>query len=330
MSTSQDVITIINELTYVGNKYNVFGGIAFYVIAMIVGLIQSPADSTILHKVSAGLFVLACCIVVKTVMHTFFNFTDICECDPSAKAYDRPHLASCPTEKDVNNVFRDTRNLLHDTLLEWGYRFNLLVPFVVLVIGQLCRLFTSYPTFDTMYLFKLLIPLGVFITVKVVINLAFMLQDFCPCRSGQCPAKQSHAVTRVQTPLEQEVQSDIDQTGDIDDSIAQDVKYTLAKAVQKELQQLGNFDSRLNDMCNLAVNKLKRYDTVQNCLAEVQSDPAVKSIVRKTLMDDPTYTCLLAGGNETQFASCFSDYFSRNPQYLLRLANITSAPSQAS
>lgn len=50
-------------------------------------------------------------------------------------------------------------------------------------------------TIDTMSLLKILIPPGVFVIVKIVINLCFMLQSFCPCKAGQLQRYSSHMHT---------------------------------------------------------------------------------------------------------------------------------------
>ena len=78
-------------------------------------------------------------------------------------------------------------------------------------------------------------------------------------------------------------------------------------------------------MRKLATDKLWRYDTstVQNCLQEVKGDPKVKAYVRSVLMDDPTCSYLQVADNERQVNLCFIDFFSRNLQYLLRLANLS-------
>ncbi len=169
-----------------------------------------------------------------------------------------------------------------------------------------------------------------FLFTKWLIILTLSIQEYCPCKKGSCapPPPKRHL-----TPLERDVQHDIDALGrGANEDISQDVNYIdhsfeLETLVRHELENAmrdkgESFPQRLNEMCRVATDKLRRYDTIHKCLSEVKANPTVKAYVKGILMDDATYSCLQVADNEQQFNSCFIDYFSRNPQYLLRLANV--------
>ncbi len=149
MSTSRDVVAIVNALLYIGNKYNLYGTIAFYTTAVCIGMLHPPLSSSssgpswgFLRSLMIIILFFTVAVSTKTLLHTFFSFTDVCECDSSSTAYNHHHLKTCPSDKDVKGVFRDIRILLRDTVFEWGYRYNVLVPVIVMLLGGLLQLFT--------------------------------------------------------------------------------------------------------------------------------------------------------------------------------------------
>ena len=123
----------------------------------------------------------------------------------------------------------------------------------------------------------------------------------------------------------QVVNSEIDSSiGDLkalegrEDTTVAEIEQQIEKELQQMLPSL-TFDDRLSSVCKFATETLRRYDTVDNCLREVQGNEAAKEMIKSVLMDDPTYKCLSGAHSETQFDTCFRDFFSRKPHYLLRL-----------
>ena len=320
MPEAEELRNKINMYTYFLNKYNFYGMFALYLLMKWTSLVST---SSLVIDVYVVLSILVACLVLKSLLKLLFEFKDICECHYGhEKEYSHPKLKTCPPESTVFGVYSDLRFIVEEFMMNVLFRYNLLVPFV---ISTFCKA-KAWTTLNisNLDIFKLM---GIVVTpflVKEAINFFFISQDYCPC---DCSSKPIIEPPTCKTDLRND---------DLLDEVAQDtskgtssgfseteIPTELRQQVEDELKNLMPDDTspgRLKDLCTIAVDKLQKFDTVDNCVREIMQDDAARTFAMALLKDDPTYSCLSASTSDTQVESCLKNFFSQRPQYLLRLS----------
>ena len=358
MPTEDEVRAKMNEYIYWLNSSNVFGVLSWYAGAVMTGVVSAPVERSRVGFHAMGVAVLVVlCFAVRFMMRMTFNFRDVCEC-ASEKSYHHPKVNTCPLEPSLQSVYRDMRYVVEEQLMNGLYRFNVVVPFLFAVLAGFSGSATLNAGALTLYVAASLVVL--LLVAKLAVNLFFLAQDFCPC---DCKAKRAPTpptppipptCDRKMAPQDIAVEvgkevsdamhgisdpSDMLRTANdaIDASLGNLREFEagrdpdMEKKIEAEIAQLmpkAGYEGRLGEMCKVATEVLNRYDTVDLCLKEVKNNEGAQAMVKSMLMDDPTYACLSSSGNDTQFDACFRDFFTRNPNYLLRLS--TLMPKKAS
>ena len=141
MITEKDIRNHINQYLYALNKYNIFGGILTYILAVNFKIITS--DSTKHLKTSLkthfkSIFLLLLIfIIIKEVLKNIFNIKDKCECkDPLEDSYVHPKYKSCPKERTLMNMLTDVRFLFQGKLLNWLYKYNFAGLILTYLLGS--------------------------------------------------------------------------------------------------------------------------------------------------------------------------------------------------
>lgn len=315
----------INMYTYFLNKYNFYGMFLLYLLMKWTSLMSS---SSLIIDVYVVFSILVACLILKSILRFLFDFKDVCECHyGNEKEYTHPKLKSCPPESTISGVYKDLRFVVEEFMMNVLFRYNLMVPFVVFAVCQA----KAWTTFDKSHLdiFKLI---GIFVTpfvTKEVINFFFISQDYCPCDCSSQPVIEppSCKTDLKSDDLVDEVEADANKPPPSDELGATEIPTELRQQVEEELRSLMPDDTspaRLKDLCTIAVDKLQKFDTIDNCVQEIMQDDAARTFAMALLKDDPTYSCLSASTSDTQVQSCLRNFFSQRPQYLLRLSTSIS------
>ena len=336
----------INQYIYLFNRYNVYGLIAFFALAMYSGLFQVPSGSRFGGALTMSMCVALACVLsvaVKAVLKITCGFTDVCECRTrTEKEYRNPRMYTCPPE-DLQSVWRDVQFVIEDFGMNALYRYNLLTPLLFPAIALSFSLITFDSSKFGLYVVAGL--LGLFVVTKIVINFFFVVQGFCPCdcdNTDDCPPEYGgSAPLTPAAPPAPATSSDsttanpetAESRSPSQDSASEDaILIDIERDVQDELRRMnpGADNDRLRTVCKQVTEKLQRYDTVDACVEEAMSDESVKSMVKSLLADDPTYQCLTSSTSDIQLSGCIRDFLSRKPQYVLRIMNVlpSGAPQQ--
>ncbi len=310
----------INMYTYFLNKYNFYGMFALYVFLKWTSLITT---SGIIIDVYVIVSILLACLASKSILKLLFEFKDICECHYGhEKEYSHPKLKSCPPESSLSGIYNDFRFIVEEFLINIVFRYNLLVPFVMSII---CRTKAwTLLNVNELDIFKLIGIVVLPFLVKEAVNFFFISQDYCPCDCSSQPIIEPPTCQSDLTKddLVDEVSRDTNDGPGVVSSEAS-IPTELRKEVEEELKSLMPEDTspgRLHDLCAIAVDKLQKFSTVDNCVQEIMQDDAARTFALALLKDDPTYSCLMSSTSDVQVESCLRNFFSQHPQYLLRLS----------
>lgn len=354
MLTGEEVRTKINQYLYLLNKFNIYGVIAAYCVSMTMGTITLPSgtQSAIWQHASNIAFIVFICVVVKTVILKTTGVKDSCECNMKDKDYTHPKVNTCPTEETLRDVYTDLRYVAEEFAINICFRYNLAAVLLIFAVAHAGNFFQISSSF--LNIFNIAAIIGLVIFGKLALNYFFYIQDFCPCHCKYNPTTTSSCGKSLQQTLKEtgrEVKTEISDMKkglvhrdnileivdkEVDEAVSSGAAENklgtgleqdqtiddLEKAVERELRAMlpsEEFGDRLRTMCEIAAVKLKRWDTVDTCLAETQKNEDTKAWIKKLLMDDPTYVCLRDSVGDTQFESCFRDYFNRHPEMMLRL-----------
>lgn len=320
MPEADELRNKINMYTYFLNKYNFYGMFALYLLMKFTSLVSS---SGILVDVYVVLSILVACLALKTVLKLLFEFKDVCECHYGhEKEYSHPKLKTCPPESTVSGVYSDLRFVVEEFLMNVLFRYNLIVPFVVFAV---CK-GKAWATFEknNLDIFKVMGIIATPFLVKEAVNFFFISQDYCPCDCTSQPIIEPPTCKSdlKSEDLVDEVNTDTSNASGNGFSEA-DIPTELRQQVEDELKSLmpdNTSPGRLRDLCTIAVDKLQKFDTVDNCVQEIMQDDAARTFAMALLKDDPTYSCLSASTSDILVESCLKNFFSQRPQYLLRLS----------
>lgn len=306
----------INMYTYFLNKYNFYGMLAMYLLLKWIS-VASTQGYTDVFIIAA---ILVTCLALKTLLKLLFDFKDICECHTKhEKEYIHPKLKSCPSESTLSDVYKDLRFIVEEFLMNVLFRYNLLVPFAMFAI---CRS-KAWAIFDfgRLSLFGLIGVLTIPFITKEFINFVFISQNYCPCHcSSQVIIHPPSCKSDLKPEdLNDEVTQDVQHMPGNDDAIPTELRQEVENEIRK-LVPSETSSSRLRDLCSVAVDKLQRFDTVDNCVQEIMEDDSARAFAMALLKDDPSYTCLTSATSDTQVQTCLRNFFSQRPQYLLRLS----------
>ncbi len=346
MYSGDEVRDKINMYIYMLNKYNVYGIFAVFWLSWYMSLISLPSNAGLKTFFQTLILLVTVSFAVKYMLLITCGFRDVCECNLDEKDYVHPKRETCPVEENILGVYSDVRYLVEETVINVGFRYNFAALLAFFVSAISMRLFQLNPGF--VGLFNITALMAAAVICKLAMNYFFAIQDYCPCACKYKPVKITDAPT-CNVPAQKEIISEVDldvdemrkgliSKSDILSITNQEIDRIvenkdnaplpnadeLEQAIENEIKNMvphKPFDDRLKDMCKIASDKLKRYDTIDNCLAEVNSNEHAKKTVYSMLMDDPTYGCLQGAINGSQFDICFKDYFSRNPHFLLRLVD---------
>ena len=184
MITEKDIRNYINQYLYALNKYNIFGGIIAYALAVRFKIITS--DSTKHLKTSLkthfkSIFLLLLTfIIIKEVLKRIFNIKDICECkDPLEDEYVHPEYKSCPKERTLMNMLSDVKFLVQGKTLNWLYKYNFAGLILTFLIGSVLGL--TVRTKNAKIIVNLIMILSVFVSFKLIVNLFFKPRTACHC-----------------------------------------------------------------------------------------------------------------------------------------------------
>lgn len=347
MLSSEEVRTKVNMYIYLLNKHNVFGIFAGIIMSKYLLGLVSPADVSFTRQILMTIFwIVSISFATKIIILKVFKLKDVCECKPEEKEYDHPKINTCPKEETIFGVYDDIRNVAEETAINIGFRYNLAAFIILLLVIYQTGLFQlGLPLSNPFNIVAILLTV---IFIKMAINYFFIIQKYCPChceykptknvKPGSCKAPNTKEIEKevrrdikdakkgvihaddLVSIVNQEIE-DVVREGNTDEDPTID---EIEKEIEKEVKNMlpsQHFDARLKDLCKIASDRLRRYDTLDDCLTQVKSDPNVQQTVKTMLMDDPTYSCLSQSSNGTQFDICFKDYFSKHPQFLLRLVD---------
>lgn len=176
MLSSEQLKTYLNQCVYLGNKYNMYGVFAFFILARVSGGFTST--STGYPNLKACLLMVLVSIVAKLVLKQYLNLQDVCECGKTRqKAYVKPKR--CPQEKSLGNVFVDAKGFLQETGVNTVFQYNLAAPVLFVVLGFVLRLFNI--TRQCLNPFLLAGLVFCLLGTKAIVNTFFVLQEWCPC-----------------------------------------------------------------------------------------------------------------------------------------------------
>lgn len=310
----------INMYTYFLNKFNFYGMLALFLFLKWNSIVSTQ---TIYNDIFIVLSILIACFVLKFTLKLLFDFKDVCECHyGNEKEYIHPKLRTCPPESTIKGVYSDLRYIVEEFLMNVLFRYNLFVPLAVYTICTTKSWanidFTRLNLFGVMGMF--VVPL----VTKEFINFVFISQEYCPCHCSSQPIihPPSCKANLETEDLDEEVVQDIANVTSKDDDM-EPIPTELRKQVEDEIKNLVPSDtspSRLRDLCSIAVDKLQKFDTVDNCVHEIMEDDAAKAFAMALLKDDPSYACLSTATSDAQVQACLRNFFSQRPQYLLRLS----------
>lgn len=345
MYSADEVREKINMYIYMLNKYNVYGVLAVMILGWYIGVFVMPANAGVKNMLQILGLLLICCFLVKYALLVVFRLRDVCECKLDEKDFIHPKRETCPTEESIFGVYNDFRYVIEETLVNVGFRYNVAALILLITLSSAIGLIkTTTSLANPFNLAGLLLTL---VFGKMALNYFFMIQDYCPCAcrykapkiNRQCKLPSSDSVSkevdldikdaqqgRIQKDdLVEITNRDIDRMleenkGDTNDSTVSDLEREIEKEIRSMSPNL-NLDERLKDMCKIASDKLRRYDTVDACLQDVHQNADAKEMAKKMMTDDKAYTCLHNSTSSAQYDACFRDYFSRNPQFLLRLVD---------
>ena len=309
----------INMYTYFLNKYNFYGMLALFLFIKWISVANTRGFTT---DIFIGITILVTCLALKSLLKLLFDFNDLCECHyGNRKEFVHPKLKTCPPESTFWGVYKDLRFIVEEFLMNVLFRYNLLVPLVMFAV---CK-FKAWINFDfgRLNVFGLI---GIFVVpfvTKEFINFVFISQDYCPCHCSSQAIIYPPSCKSALKPedLNDEISQDAQNTPDTahDNSIPTD----LRQEVENEIKNLVPNDTsawRIRDLCSVAVDKLQKFDTVDNCVNEIMEDDSARAFALALLKDDPSYTCLSTATSDTQVQTCLRNFFSQRPQYLLRLS----------
>ena len=344
MYTADEIRSKTNMYIYMLNKYNVYGIFAVYWLSWYMSLIVLPQNAGIKTFFQTVSLMLLLSFGIKYAILIICGLRDACECNLDEKDYIHPKRETCPVEENIFGVYSDIRYLIEETAINVGFRYNFAALIAFIAFASSFGLFKI--TQEMFGFFNLTAVIAIAVATKFAVNYFFVIQDYCPCACRYKAPKVSETGT-CKAPSPKEVSEDVDIDVDqmrqgliskddilattnleIDRIIQNKQSHVggdeLEQAIENEIKRMvpeQSFEGRLQKMCSIVSDKLRRYDTVENCLQDVNSNENAKKTVYKMLMDDGTYSCLNGSSNQSQFDLCFKDYFSRNPQFLLRLVD---------
>lgn len=345
MYSADEVREKINMYIYMMNKYNVYGVLATMILGWYMGVFVLPPNSGFKNMSQIAGLLLVCCFLVKYALLVLFRLRDVCECKLDEKDFIHPKRETCPKEESIFGVYNDLRYVIEETLVNVGFRYNVAALILILVICTSFGLMKT--TTGIANPFNLAALLLTLVLGKMALNYFFMIQDYCPCAcrykapklKPQCSLPTKASVSKevdldIKDAKQGKIQKDdlVELTNrDIDrmlkeskQEVSEPIVSDLEKEIEKEIRNMmpnKNLDDRLKDMCRIASEKLRRYDTVDACLRDVHQNADAKEMAMKMMTDDKAYTCLQSSNSSAQYDACFRDYFSRHPQFLLRLVD---------
>ena len=232
----------INQIIYKMNKYNIFGGIFAYLLALNLNAIVNSNKSKYNHFYSIIIITIVFSIL-KELLSKFLNIKDVCECsNPLGQVYRTKYYETCPVEKSLYNMAYDAKNFIISRTLNFTYKYNIISFIVVLLLGSLNGLLIRTNKLND--LVNVLYILLTLVFVKIVFNLFFKAQNFCPCDcvEDKCGGKVTKEVlekelnnsinnnkknSKVLDELEDELESDL---GNLHKELEKETKKILKKS----------------------------------------------------------------------------------------------------
>ena len=361
MLSSEQLKTYLNQYVYLGNKYNLYGVCAFFILARVTGGFTGTSASYPNFK--ACVLMIVVCVAAKLMMKQYLNLQDVCECGKTkTKAYVKPK--QCPQEKSLGNVVVDAKSFLQETGVNTVFQYNLIAALMFVILGFMFRLFNI--TSQCLNPFLLVGLVFCLLGTKAIVNTFFVLQEWCPCdcyhkrhhHVHQCRVKPETDTNQDQISTIREPATDTNQKFEQDDSFKKineeidaqlslmsskqnvsaqtpiDTSDPAMQALHRQIatavmnantvpgEQSPNVDpDKINTLCNVMANKLKQYNTVDKCVNDIMSNASLKQMVEQFLHDDGGYACLKGCGNEAQLVGCVRDYLIRHPEAILKIGD---------
>ena len=108
------------------NKYNIFGGIFAYLLALNLNAIVNKNKSKYNHLYSI-LIIIVVFSIFKELITKFLNIKDVCECsNPLGQVYRTKYYETCPKEESLYNMAYDAKNFLISRSVNFTYKYNII------------------------------------------------------------------------------------------------------------------------------------------------------------------------------------------------------------
>ena len=254
----------INQIIYKMNKYNIFGGIFAYLLALNLNAIVNNNKSKYNHLYSI-IIIIVVFSIFKELITKFLNIKDVCECsNPLGQVYRTKYYETCPKEESLYNMAYDAKNFLISRSVNFTYKYNIISFIFVLLIGSLNGLLIRTNKLND--LVNVLYILLTLVFVKIFFNLFFKAQNFCPCDCVQDKCGGNVTKEVIESELNNSINNNTknsDVLDELEDELGSDLG-DLHKELEKETKNiLKNSDIEENIIDTPELLKLNTEDLLR-------------------------------------------------------------------